>query len=146
MKAVLIWGPPAVGKSTQAKEFFRYGYCEVNRDTIRFENVAPGATWKTYRFSKENEKEVTRIWWEKIHTYAKEGKNIVISDTLCNKGRREHVIRQLEELGYKIILLELYLPVEELLWRDDARGDMSVGADVVWRMYKQQMETRERLE
>lgn len=142
MKAVIIWGPPAVGKSTHAKDFIRYGFVEVNRDDIRFNQIMPGGNWKTYRFDKKKEKEVTRIWWERVNSLAFEQKNIVISDTLCNKARREDVVRQLKELGYIVIDLPLYLPVEELLWRDEERGDFAVGADVIWKMYKQQMEER----
>lgn len=135
MQARIICGPPASGKSALAREWIDLGFVEINRDYIRFTEVDPCGDWSSYRFSKKNEKEVTRIWWGKIRDCAFCGKNIVISDTLCNKDKRRNLIDELKLLGYTVNVEILNPPLEELIRRDNLRGGFSVGSDVIERMY-----------
>lgn len=135
MQARIIAGCPASGKSTRAKEWVELGFVEANRDSIRFSVIDPDGDWSTYRFSKKNEKEVTRIWWEKVRNCSFSGDNIVISDTLCNKDKRQNLIDELKLLGYTVIVEILNPPLEELIRRDSLRNGFSVGKDVIERMY-----------
>lgn len=132
MKAVLVYGAPGAGKSTLAKEYVEEGFTEINRDNIRFSMVDPGGDWTTYRFNKKNEKFVTSIWNQRLDEATFNMKSVVISDTLCNKQKRQNVVDYLKELGYTdITLVELNPPLEELLKRDRERGRWSVGEGVV---------------
>lgn len=136
LRATIIYGPSASGKSTEARKYVEKGYTEVNRDNIRFSVIDPGGNWTTYHFNKKNEKEVTRIWFEQLRNAAFEGENVVISDTLLSESKRNIVVDELLDLGYQISVIFLHAPLEELIRRDAARGVFSVGENVIknqWR-------------
>lgn len=137
MEAIILCGPPACGKSTQAKHFVEVGLVEINRDNIRFNNILPGGDWTTYKFSKKNEKEVTRIWWELVRSCAFNGKDIIISDTLCNSHKRQNVVDELKDLGYSVDVVVLHVPLKTLIERDSRRGKFSVGEAVITRMFNE---------
>lgn len=132
MKAIITVGIPASGKTTKYAEF--YGYI-VNRDDIReylFGNYYSGG----YKFTNAKEKQVTELCWERVLTCAAHKMDVVISDTNLNKGRRESLIEELEKLGYEVELDIIECSYELAVKRDLAR-QKSVGADVIWRFYKQ---------
>lgn len=137
MKAVIIYGAPASGKSTLAQEYVKEGYMEINRDSIRFGDLFPGGDWTTYKFSKENEKRVTRFWEFKLERAVFNKQDIVISDTLCNKERRRQLVDRLEKLGYTVVTVELNVPLETLIERDSKRGGFSVGRFVIEQKVKE---------
>lgn len=137
MHCLIIAGAPASGKSTLAKHYVdNLSYTEINRDYIRFNVIHPGGDWSTYKFDKKNEKEVTRIWFQQLDSASFEMRNIVISDTLCDKNKRQNIVDYCRKLGYNVFVDILNPPLEELIRRDSLRGDFSVGADVVERMWR----------
>lgn len=137
-KVVIIYGAPASGKSTLAKQYREKGYYELNRDNIRFGVVQPGGDWTTWNgFKKGNKDEdlVTKLWRRMFDYLTGTGQDIVISDTNCHKGRREGLINDLKGLGYDVLVTFLHVPLEELLIRDQDRGKMAVGEEVITDMF-----------
>lgn len=136
MKALIVYGLSGAGKSTIAKEFVERGYVEVNRDNIRFSEIDPGGDWTTYKFTKTNEKKVTKIWNEQLASAAFESKDIVISDTLLSEEKRNKVVDSLLEYGYDITIVFLYFSLKELIARDASRGRFSVGESVLRKQWQ----------
>jgi predicted kinase len=137
-KAVIIYGAPASGKSTRAKFYRDQGYYELNRDNIRFGVVQPGGDWTTWNgFEKGNKDEdlVTKIWRSMFEYLTGTGKDVVISDTNCQKNRREGLFYGLKALGYEVTLEHMCVPLMELLERDKKRGKMAVGGKVITDMF-----------
>lgn len=137
MHCIIVAGAPASGKSTYARQWVEAGYVEINRDNIRFSVIDPGGNWTTYKFNKKKEKEVTRIWFSRTLNAALMCRNIIISDTLCNKDKRQDVIDYCKDLGYTVDVLILNPSLEELVRRDKERGVFSVGEKVIELKYKE---------
>lgn len=138
MQCIIICGAPASGKSTLARQIVRdWDFAEINRDNIRFSVIDPGGNWTTYRFSKKNEKLVTRIWYESLREAAFSGEDVVISDTLCNVNKRKIVVDECISLGYNGHIVILNPSLETLLTRDANRGKWAVGEDVIISKFKE---------
>ena len=78
MKCIITRGISASGKTTFAKTLVDQGWMDINRDFIRFNIVAPGSDWSTYRFTNKREREVSEIQTHMImDAYSKE-QNIIL--------------------------------------------------------------------
>lgn len=133
MKAIVTVGVPASGKSTFAKDMELEGYQDINRDFIRFEFVKPGGNWSNYKFTKANEKKVDEIQGQMImESWARE-ENIIISDTNLNPNRRAKLIKQLEDVGYEVLIHDFPITREMAVKRDNLRAN-GVGEGVIYRM------------
>lgn len=135
--AVVIWGPPASGKSTLARIYVEQeGYTEINRDNIRFGEVMPGGDWGSWKWGLE--KQVTEIWERKLGNAIIDGLNIVISDTNCTRAKRRKLFETFDDMGYNVSFVGLTsIPLEELIERDAKRGPLAVGAAIVEKFYKE---------
>lgn len=135
MKAYVTVGVSASGKTTFANELVTQGFRDINRDYIRFNIVCPGANWSNYKFNGKNENEVTRIHEQMIMESWSRGDNIVISDTNLNAGRRQNLIKTLEQLGYVVEIKEFHVAQETAFKRDRLRAN-GVGEGVIYRQFK----------
>lgn len=127
MKAIVTVGIPASGKTTRYKDF--KGVI-VNRDDIRDELFG----WP-YKFTKKREQDVQKRHWEIIEKSAEEGLDIAITDTNLQEGRRNALLKNLEDLGYEVEL-DIINCDYELAVKQDLIRHRSVGSDVIWRMFK----------
>jgi len=127
MKAILTVGIPASGKTSWA---LTQGACKIERDELREDMFG-----RPYKFSKEREKAVTERQHELITSCAALGEDIIISDTNINPKTRKSLQSFLEGLGYKVELKFFPISYEQAVKRDLQR-DRSVGADVIWKMFK----------
>ncbi len=66
LKAIITVGISASGKTTFAKSLVEQGWVDCNRDWIRFNVVAPGTDWSTYKFTNKHERDVTQIQEEMV--------------------------------------------------------------------------------
>ena len=132
MKAFLTVGISASGKSTWARERANsHASCDINRDWIRFNIVAPDATWATYKFTKAREKEVTRIQEEMIMAAWGMGQDVTISDTNLSPKVRARITKLLTDIGYEVELKAFPVTFEEAYKRDNLRAN-GVGKDILY--------------
>lgn len=137
MKALITVGVSCSGKSTYAAQLVeQHDYVEINRDYIRFNVVAPGADWRNYKFTKAREAEVTKVAEQLLmDSWARE-KNIVISDTNLKNGRREALIKKLEDLGYEVEVKVFHVTRDEAVKRDNYRLN-GVGEGTIYKQMQQ---------
>lgn len=132
MKAFLTVGISASGKSTWAQERANsHASCDINRDWIRFNIVAPGATWATYKFTRGREQEVSKIQEQMIMAAWGMGQDVTISDTNLSPKVRARLTNLLTDIGYEVELKAFPVTFEEAYKRDSLRAN-GVGKDILY--------------
>lgn len=127
-KLVMLKGLPASGKSTYAKELVEKGYKRVNKDELRL--MIDNGKW-----SKSNEKVIQATQHAMVGALLMTGHNVVVDDT--NFAWEKDWKERAEKFGAKFEVMFFDTPVMECIERDAKRGDKSVGAKVIMRMYDQ---------
>lgn len=137
-KAIVCVGVSASGKSTFAKELCEKdsSFVEINRDWVRFNVIAPGANWNTYKFRKQQEQEVTEICQQMIIRAYFDEQNVIVSDTNLNQKRRDELIKFLEDYDFEVEIKEFPISLEEA-WSRDRIRENGVGHEVIYRQYQQ---------
>ena len=144
-KAFVTIGCSASGKSSYAETLELQGVYRLERDIIR-ESILASKN-PNYKREYENlyrywnfkwEDEVTRVFNDTLAHLAEHDTDVIISDTNLNKGRRNTLIKTLEDLGYEveIIVFGRELTLQEL-WKRDTYRKNTVGHHVVARQYSQ---------
>lgn len=94
MKAIITVGLPACGKSTFARGLSST-HAELNMDDLRFEVSGDAGN-----------QDVTHLAFgrrrRKLGAIAREGRDVIISDTHAKRRDRRRVIRELRALGYEV--------------------------------------------
>jgi predicted kinase len=148
--AHIIWGCSASGKSTIAANildnYLHQGYDGVilERDEIRKSILKDRCEyshdvnfWSQWKFTKENEAQVTQIFENCLEAYIKQDQfALIISDTNLQEKYRLPLIKRLEEAGFTVIVQRVDEEYRTLLERDSKRKD-SVGQQVIARQYAQ---------
>lgn len=136
MKAVLIYGVSASGKSTLAEKYLEQNnnMVHVERDKIRFEILDLG-NWKTYKINPATELIVDTYWKALIYMASGSGYDVLISDTLCKASERSNVRKMLGHFGYDVEEITPIVTLEECIERDKLRGGFSVGEQVILRQW-----------
>lgn len=139
MKATVMSGISASGKSTAAAEMLKKNKnaVEVNRDSIRVELMNRDGkefSWEKWNWKRENE--VSEIANERMIDAARLGKDLIVSDTNLNVGRRQNMVDNLVKLGYEVEINEFNVPIEEA-WKRDAKRANGVGHSVIARQHEQ---------
>jgi predicted kinase len=124
----MLKGLPASGKSTYAKELVAQGYKRVNKDDLRF--MIDNGKW-----SKNNEENIKATEYAMASTYLDNGFHVVVDDT--NFAYEDMWRETAKECEAEFEVVSFNTPVHECVRRDSLRGDRSVGADVIYRMYRQ---------
>jgi predicted kinase len=114
----------------------QHNYTEINRDWIRFNVVMPGADWRSYKFTKAREEEVTDVADKLLMESWAAERNIIISDTNLNTGRRQSLINKLEDLGYNVEVKVFDVTFKEAVKRDNYRLN-GVGQDIIYKQLQQ---------
>lgn len=142
MKAYVLCGCSASGKTTFAKELAEQGWMDINRDDLRFEHFCNGVRdWSLYKFTKERENTVTQIQEELARVAWFTDTNIIISDTNINDNTRNKWIDYLTQLGYEVEVKYFDVDLMELLERDAKRTN-GVGYKVITDQYARYMKLR----
>lgn len=140
MKAVICVGIPCSGKSTWAKQYCQEtGAQEVNRDQARME-LFQHDYLEQYKATREKEKAVTEACKGLLEDCADDGKDVVISDTNLNHGRREELVRYCESLGYEVILKDFDIEFFDAIKRNEKRVGDKVPRQVIYNMYRRYRE------
>ncbi len=127
-KLMVLRGLPASGKSTFAVQKVKEGFKRVSKDDLR-------AMIDNGKWNRENEKIVVDQEKSMVFTWLRDGYNVVVDDT--NFGYEEvwKVVADTCNVDFELINFDT-LP-GECIERDRKRGDKSVGAEVIMRMYNQ---------
>lgn len=138
-KVLILKGLPASGKTTHAKDLMknsREEWRRVNKDSLRDMAIA---NWTGHK-----EELIKKLHQDAIYTIlVVEGSNLIIDDTNLNPKTLKALRGYLDDLisghGLELDIEEKFfdVPVWECIARDAVRGDKSVGAKVIWRMYDQ---------
>ncbi len=136
-QAIITIGPSYSGKTTWAENHIKENpsFVNINRDDIRFPDG--NRDYYNYKFSSKKEKKVTEKCDELIMLAAQGGRDIIISDTNLNAGRRETLKDKLIILGYSVTYMYFDEPLQELYRRDKQRYG-GVGESVILRQWLQQ--------
>ena len=128
-KLLILKGLPASGKSTYAKELVAKGWKRVNKDDLRL--LIDGGKW-----SRENEMDIKKSEEALVDYFLTVSKdNVVIDDT--NFGYESFWTNFASQRNCESEIKFFDVPVMECVARDAKRGDKSVGAKVIFRMYNQ---------
>lgn len=123
---LMLRGLPASGKSTHAMELVKKGWKRVNKDDIRA--MIDGGKW-----SRKNEKNILDIEIGMVYEMLSNGYNVVVDDT--NFAHEKTWRGVAEKLDAHFMVKDFEVPFSECIERDAGRGDKSVGATVIQRMY-----------
>lgn len=131
-RLILTVGPPAIGKSTWAKEqVLNSGgkMKRVNRDSLRLmldEN----------KTSVDNEKEIGRVQYAMVRQLLNDGYDVIIDDTNLN-SKRFHDFCKVAELVGDCMVIEQHFDIQSknALINRDASREASVGKAVINEMW-----------
>jgi len=143
LKSIITVGISTSGKSSLAAKKVLEGWTEVNRDWIRFNLVKPGSDWRSYKFTKAQEAEVTEIEGKMIMEAYSRGENIIVSNTNLHAPTRTKLIKHLEDLGYEVEVHQLEISLEEA-WKRDAYRLNGVGHNVLYSQWQKWNEVIQR--
>ena len=142
MKALVVYGPSASGKSSYAQHSREIPWdteevetIMLERDYIRF-NIMGLGDWTKYRPHHDTENAVDAYWKYFLVKYSVVGANLIISDTNCKIGDRRKMKKLLEHFGYDVSFHRMSTSLEECIARNAERGAFSVGADVIKRQWE----------
>lgn len=137
MKAIITVGISASGKTTWAEEYCRKNanWININRDSLRF-SLFGLKDWSKYKFTKAREGYVTKALEAMVQVAAGSGRNIILSDTNLNKGKRDHLQGTLTNLGYHVKVKDFPITIEEA-WKRDALRANGVGHSVIAKQWAQ---------
>lgn len=140
MKAWITVGISASGKTYWTSQ---QDAVDINRDWIRFNVIAPGSDWGTYKFNKSKENEVTKIQEQMVMDAHSKGQDVIISDTNLNPNTRNKWVALLTELGYEVEIKEFPITLEQAYKRDSLRTN-GVGQNVIYSQYQKWLEYKGR--
>lgn len=121
MKAIITIGCSGSGKSTYAKELMELNktLVELNRDNLRFKGQE--INWTNYKFTSENEDNVTKEFNVLLNQYIKYKQDIIVSDTNLNLKKLNSLEYKLKDNGYIVERKYFNVSFNELLKRNNQR-------------------------
>lgn len=136
MKAIITIGIPCSGKSTWAMN--QDNFSVVERDMLR--EIYP----KKNQNRKDYENMITKLQIHQFEVFARDKKNIIVSDTNLKKHFRNDLIKVLESLGYEVEEKLFPIALDEAFKRNEKRA-VSTGKYIpvtvlnsMYNTYKQQ--------
>lgn len=149
MKYVICRGCPGSGKTTWAKSFIEDRkhkpdeiWIRLNRDDLRRSRFN-FKQWNEYKFSSKKENLINVLINDRIRYHAALKDNIIDDNT--NLSRFEQVKKNAEYYGYEVEFKDFFdIALDKLIQRDLYR-EFSVGEDVVFNMFKKQLEIQGRV-
>jgi predicted kinase len=130
-KLIMCRGLPASGKSTWAKEMVqKEDFKRVCKDDLR-------AMINDSKWSKEKEEQIIESRDLLIIQYLDAGFNVVVDDTNLHPIHAETLAEIADNCDAEFEEKFFNVPLMECIERDSKRGDKSVGAKVIMKMYNQ---------
>jgi predicted kinase len=130
-KLLMLRGLQGSGKSTFCKqELIPKGWKRVNKDDLR-------AMIDNSKWSKTNEDDIVELRDIIIIHYLDQGFNVVVDDTNLHPTHAEALAEIADNCDAEFEEKFFDVPLMECIERDSKRGDKSVGAKVIMKMYNQ---------
>ena len=132
----LMMGVPGSGKTTFLKNrVTKETSIIISRDTIRFSLLKEGEEYFSH------EKEVVKIFWEKINNALAEGKDVFIDQTSLTPRSRRYLLEHINGYTYTN-LIWINEPLETCLKRNELRRNTKayVPRSTIKRMFDQLIE------
>lgn len=152
MKAIVTVGVSGSGKTTWAKQFVKDNETDLNqwsiverdsiRDSVSRRMLGHPLSWRSWDMKLEPK--VTLHQRISLEMAAKNGMNVIVSDTNLKKARRDELANFLEKLGFQVELMFFDVKLRDAIVRDRLRGELSVGEGVIRMQYKQWMDQFQR--
>ena len=133
-KLLVSKGLPASGKSTYAKELVNKGWKRVNKDDLR-------AMIDNGKWSNNNEETIIKLEQEIVARLLINEYNVVVDDTNFGWEDKWKAFAKSYVVDFEIKFFDV--PLMECIERDSKRGDKSVGAKVIQRMYDKYLKPKE---
>jgi len=143
-KIIVLQGCPCSGKSTWSKE-----YIKSNENTIRVCRDDIHLELNNGKYSMENEKEVTKIEYERVILSIKEGLDVIIDATNLNPKTIKKWEDIAKEYNCEIEYKEFYIPYSEAMKRSKKRkeeGGLYISKKVMMDFYRRYFPDRLREE
>ena len=143
---MILKGCPGSGKTTWAKKFLEKNkdFVRINRDDLR-RTLFPSTKYPYYIAGNKTEKHVTDHIADLTRNLANQGVSIIDDNTNLNPKYFQKSLDFINSLGYNVEIKEFFdFPLDNLLQRNLER-EFSVPEDVVYRMYRTQMEIQNRV-
>ena len=133
--AIIMVGISGSGKSTLASAMKEEcnEFHEINRDMIRFGQIAKGGDWSAWDWDKEPV--VTECWNHELDNAISLNLDLILSDTNLNLKYLNNTVGKLIKNEYAVHYILMDIPVDECIKRDKLRGRFSVGEDVIQKQY-----------
>ena len=129
----LMMGVPGSGKSTFLKQYVnKKNSIIISRDEIRFSLLKEGEQYFSH------EKEVLKIFWQRINTSLAENKNVFVDQTSLTPNSRKYLLNHVKGYTYAN-LIWINEPLEVCLERNELRKNTKayVPVDVIINMNNQ---------
>lgn len=123
-KIILCVGTSSSGKSTYAAKYIKENpnTIELNRDNVRFNYIAPHAKgWDDYHSNEFNEELVTDIVHKQFLKAAKEGKDVIISDTNLSPYTRARWLQVAGNYGYTLEYIVFTTSFKDIFYNNSHR-------------------------
>jgi len=132
-KLVMLRGLPSSGKSTFALELVSKGFKRVNKDDLR--SMIDNGKW-----SKSRESLIKEIERTIAIDFLTMGENVVVDNTNFGYEKYWEDIANNYKIDFEVKFFDT--PFLECIERDAKRGEKSVGAKVIQRMYDQYLKPK----
>ncbi len=99
-KIILTIGISNSGKTTWVNELCQLGLVNLNRDALRADHFTKSGNLSDYKYTKQKEKDITKMQFTMATNYADLGYTIVVSDTNLNPETRQRWLEWASENNY----------------------------------------------
>lgn len=138
LELIILVGCSGSGKTTWAKAHVEQNpkqWVIISRDEARRE-LFPEFAPHEYKHTKAREKKVSSYCENLFNLSVGLGNNVIIADTNLNPAYRELWKKRGEENGYEVTFQDFPMTFEEILKRNQYRGETSVPTPVLLRQWK----------
>lgn len=109
---IILVGIPCSGKTTFA-ETKEFTHSILSKDKLR--NLVFG---RKYKQNVEDEKRITKIYWDNLEMSKLYGLDIIIDNPNCKQKQIDSIVKYFKESDYEIEILYFNITLSQALWRN----------------------------
>lgn len=122
MKAKVLVGVSASGKSTLGAELCKQGWLTLDRDDLRF-SLTKTKDWREYKFDKRVEAVITDMHSAALESAFNRKMNVCIAETNLTPKSRRKWLSELTTLGFEVEFVPMHITLYEAMRRNDVRDN-----------------------